>query len=91
MTQVAANKRKLCLCGIHILQFTNAFNGFVLIDIAAQTVNGIGGINDNTPVHQAFCHLFDQPGLRIIRMYLYEHLYLFRYSFEQIYNYRTTY
>jgi len=73
MAQVAADKGQLCFLRIYILYFTNAFHCFVLINITTQAINGIGWINDHSPILQAFYHLFDQPWLRIFGMYLYQH------------------
>ena len=73
MAQVAANERQLCFLRIHLFDLADPFHCLVLPDIAAQSVNGIGWINDHTSVFQAFGHLADQPGLWILGMDMYEH------------------
>jgi hypothetical protein len=50
MTQIAANKRQLGFLRVNVFYFTNALNGFMLVNIATQAINGIGWVNDHTTV-----------------------------------------
>lgn len=45
----------------------------MLINIATQTINSIGWVNDNTAILQALGHLPYKPLLRILRMNADEH------------------
>ena len=74
MTEIAADKRQLRFLRIDVLDTAYTLNGFLLVDITTQAVNGIGRINDHAPGFQAFGYLLDQPGLGVFRMYADEHL-----------------
>lgn len=74
LTQVAADKGELGLMRIHLLNTADPFDGFMIHDITTQSVNGIGGINDNAAILQAFGHLLYQTGLRIFWMDLDQHV-----------------
>ena len=47
MAEVATNKRKLSLFGINAFDAADFFNRFWLMYIAAQSVNSIGGIDND--------------------------------------------
>lgn len=74
LTQVAANKGELGLMRIHLFNGTDPFNGFMIHDITTQSVNGIGWINDDAAILQAFGHLLYETGLRIFWMDLDQHV-----------------
>lgn len=73
VAQVAANERKLGFLWIHLFDAAYFFNCFVLKNVASNAINGIGWVDDNAAVQQAFAHLFYKPRLRIFRMYVDEH------------------
>jgi hypothetical protein len=56
-----------------MLDPANAFYGLVLKNVASESIYGIRGIDDNTPVVKAFDNRFDLPLLRMFRMYVEPH------------------
>ena len=73
MTKIAANKTQLGFLRINILDLTDTLHRFMLCNITAQAINGIGGINDHTAFFKAFHQLFNQPWLRVLWVNLYSH------------------
>ena len=59
ITEAAANEGELRLCRSNVFYLADSFNGFMLHDITAQSVNSIGWVNNNAAIFQAFCHLFN--------------------------------
>ena len=59
MTEIPANEGQLGLLWVYVLYFTDPFNGFVLVNIAAQAINGISGVNDHAAIFQAFGNLLN--------------------------------
>jgi hypothetical protein len=86
VAEVAADKGQLNLLGINVFYFAYSFYGFVLHDVASQTVYGIRWIGNYPAIFQAFYYLFYQPVLWILRMYLYQHDCIFLYSFANAFN-----
>lgn len=70
VAQVTADKGKLCLSGINVLDPAYLFNGFGLKDITPQSVYCISRINNDPAIFKAFCHLADEPWLGILWMNL---------------------
>jgi hypothetical protein len=68
VTQIIANKGKLRLVWIDLLDVTNSLNCSVLKNVATKTVNGVGRINDYSPSVKTFNHRFDNAWLGIFRM-----------------------
>jgi hypothetical protein len=58
VTKITADKRKLGLLRIHIFYLADPFNGFMVINIAAEAINGIGGIDYYSAVFKAIGNLF---------------------------------
>jgi hypothetical protein len=50
------------------LEAMNPFYRILLIQIASQAIDGIGGIGDNPSLLQNVHHLADEPRLRIFRI-----------------------
>ena len=73
VAQVITNKREIGLLRIHPFDAADALHGFLLRDVAAKAIDGIGGINDHTAIAQHTGDLLDQTVLRINGMYVYEH------------------
>ena len=73
MTQIPADEGKIGLFRVDSFDTADFDDGIVLEDIATETVDGVRGINDNSPLPQAVCHPADLPRLRIVRMYGQEH------------------
>ena len=70
VAQVVADKRHLSLMRIYVFDTADLLHRLRVGNIAAQAVDSICGVNNNAPVLQAFHHLFYQPGLGIIRVYV---------------------
>jgi hypothetical protein len=56
-----ADKAELCFVWIYLFDAANLINGFVLKNITAQTINGIGGVDDEPSIHQAFGNHANMP------------------------------
>jgi hypothetical protein len=50
---------------IHLFDTTDLFNGFVLENIATQTINGIGWVDDEPAIHQAFRNHTNMSGIGV--------------------------
>ncbi len=48
MTQVMADERELCFFRFDIPDLANAFNRFSVVNVASNTVNRIGRVDDNS-------------------------------------------
>ena len=70
VAQVAANERQLCFLRVYVFNAAYLFHCFILINIAANAINSICRIDNNTSVEQAFANLFNQPRLWVLRMNL---------------------
>jgi len=70
--KIAAYKREVGFERINTLDAANPFHCFLLKNITTESVNCIGGVNDDSAFAQNVSSLFDQPGLWIFGMYLYK-------------------
>ena len=70
VAQVIAHKRKLRLVRVHLLDKADALDGLVLKNIAAQPIDGIGGIDNYAAAVQAIDDSLDISRLRIIRVHM---------------------
>lgn len=77
IAEVVANERQVRFCGVYMLDPADTFNSLGVKDITAEPVHCIGRIYDDTPVCQAGSHLFDEPLLWILGMYLEQHKFFF--------------
>ena len=50
------------------------FDSIFLVEIAPETINGIGGIGNNSSFFKDVCHLAYEPLLRIFRVDLDDHM-----------------
>ena len=57
VAQIMANKGQLCLLRVNAFNLADAFDCLVLKNIAAQTVNSIGWVNDYSAVFEVLCYL----------------------------------
>ena len=53
---------------IDLLDLANSLNCSVLKNVAAKTVDGVGGVDDYSSSVKIFNHCFDKAWLGIIRM-----------------------
>ena len=53
--------------------FRDSFHAFGFEDVATDTIYSIGGVDDDTPVLEAFHHLVNRPLARIFRIYFQQH------------------
>jgi hypothetical protein len=63
--------------GISLFDLIDSLNGFLVQDIASDTIISIGGIGDNTTVSEDVHHFGDQPLLRIDGIDIDQHGYHF--------------
>lgn len=68
MAKVAANEGKLRFFGINIFNPAYPFHGFLMMDVAAKAVNGIGRVNNDTTIFDTFSNLLKQAWLWVIGM-----------------------
>ncbi len=63
-------KGHLCLLWINIFYPANPLDGLMLEDIAAQSVNSVCRVNDDTPFKEAICYRPQIALLGVFRVYL---------------------
>lgn len=63
MAQVVANERELSLLWFDVSDFTDTLNGLSVVDVATDSVNRIGRVDDNPTFTKTIHHFTD--GLRI--------------------------
>jgi hypothetical protein len=66
LAETAAYKRKICFLPFDPFYLRYPVNRPDLSDITAQSINGIGGINDHATLLQTFCDDLQMPLTRII-------------------------
>ena len=73
VSKITADKGKLCLFRINLFDPANPFDGFLVKNIATESIYGIGWVYDD-PAPLKRCHsLFNQSGLWILWMNSKEH------------------
>ena len=70
IAEVVTDERELGFGGVDVFNAADAFYRFMLKDVAAQAINRIGGVYDDSAVEQAFDDRFYISWLRIYRMQL---------------------
>src|SRR6185437_9491788 len=73
MTQIIANKREVSLLWLDIPYPADGLKRFMISNIAAHAIYGIGRVNDQPALTQYLRNLLNGPGIRIFGVYLYYH------------------
>lgn len=73
MAEIGANEGEVCFFYIYLFDTGDTGNGLGIKDAAADTVNGIGGIYNNTAIAQALHSSGYISRLWIIGMYVQQH------------------
>lgn len=73
--KVVADEGKLRLLWINTLQSADSLYRPHLMNVAAESINGIGRIDDDATALQTVYDLADQPRLRVLGMYAKNHGY----------------
>jgi hypothetical protein len=73
LAKIKTNKGKLGLLRIYAFNAADALHRFLLRNIASQSVDGIGRINDYAAAAQAIGYLLQQSRLGVVGMHAYQH------------------
>jgi hypothetical protein len=69
VAEVVADKREVEFLGFDIHDPAKALDGFAVHQVTADAINGIGRIDDNTPLPERVHHVGDLSAFRILGMY----------------------